>query len=973
MDSRPRSTPLCPVCAKPYNKARYQVDDHYDMRTYCPVCWTIFTRIDSLRRHVARQHSQHTLASMVQSINRSSAFYIAVDPLRWNPDIPFKENSQTQKLLQVVQELYAKSDCHTLPDKQALSCPATSDEACQRCLVVPASHLLDVPATPDGTDGVINSQPEVQSTTSPPAPGPFPLTICVPGQGEVKESVAKMLGANLMSLPEDWTDCPSDAAKYCDSSAVGLGWAVPAAISSLNFMTGDNLQFLDALGNPVDISDVVTRPEQSSSGGDLLEVAGNSLLLEVVGEPTIPVSGRKTVLVASTVPELTNNSSQNCQGDVSTVQKVVQEGPAQLQDKSEVELTLFPSPSTLDELRPFPSPKSKSDFQSSKRKRKPLRVTERKRTETSSAPTALTWGPRKSYIFQLVEIQVLSYHTPCVRPRMACFLLNELVGLYQLDILVDSRSVQVLLKMKPSLPSISKTLHQLIHKSLDHGMEHLKGVGFALLAQFLCQVLGVNSRQIKSCTALLKKNSGEFERMRSYSFLERELPKGEALRSLFHQVRKLNLRRQVTHSGLCRPKGLFGVSSAVESSTTSDRNKNPVDVGAEHSSSICTGAIPKSSDHAQSTATGMIETVSGEVTSLGKPEESSAVAVYVPTATKGSSDHAQSTAPGMIETESDEVTSLGKPEESSAVAAHITTTAKDALSTATGGVESEYVWDITKSCAISAKIGEEKVEPYSPSRPAIVSHTKINTLTEDMIEGQAKKVPRGANAILDAMARCPQPEMEPVIMFTHGSRPDFLEKDRDLDDFTLLLPNGFAGEIRPARRNWELLEDRQLSFPLYPGSTDGLLWPPIQWQDLSAEERTRRFLHFAQVMDMVWYGGRMSRSEHDLAARYYAFLLPGSIAPHRKGFSSQISEEEHFQSYVHLEARRRELFLRRTGRLETLSPLLLADDEATATWRRRSYLQLPKPLLEILDEVPLFRFSWKVPDRDGLKRETEFL
>lgn len=97
----------------------------------------LFTRLDSLRRHLTNQHDDHPLAKLSSQVNRTTGFYFATDPIRWNPEIKLRDDSK--QLVRVLEPLYLGKGI-SMPSKLNLCCPRTAAEAKDRGLTRDAIH-----------------------------------------------------------------------------------------------------------------------------------------------------------------------------------------------------------------------------------------------------------------------------------------------------------------------------------------------------------------------------------------------------------------------------------------------------------------------------------------------------------------------------------------------------------------------------------------------------------------------------------------------------------------------------------------------------------------------------------------------------------------------------------------------------------------------------------------------------------------
>ena len=112
-------------------------DQHFDMKVWCPICWELFTSSNTLQRHLPRKHPDHSLARRRDEIKLTTCFYLAHDPLRWNPSIGLDKN---QGIINIIKRLYAESSEHVFPDKILMKCPRNVQEAKTRGLVKSVEH-----------------------------------------------------------------------------------------------------------------------------------------------------------------------------------------------------------------------------------------------------------------------------------------------------------------------------------------------------------------------------------------------------------------------------------------------------------------------------------------------------------------------------------------------------------------------------------------------------------------------------------------------------------------------------------------------------------------------------------------------------------------------------------------------------------------------------------------------------------------
>lgn len=151
-----------------------------------------------------------------------------------------------------------------------------------------------------------------------------------------------------------------------------------------------------------------------------------------------------------------------------------------------------------------------------------------------SLPSAKEWGLKPSYLFQLVEYLWLPKSLGALRIRLLCSLNKEPQGIYQIE--VDARD-----SGQSGLP-MDQSTRQLMERSLRRQVK-LLGEDQPEVCHLLSGVTGVNPSQFRRLSLLTKETGKRLEALEYFSFLVRELPKGETLRELFLPVRLLQLGR----------------------------------------------------------------------------------------------------------------------------------------------------------------------------------------------------------------------------------------------------------------------------------------------------------------------------------------------------------------------------------------------------------------------------------------------
>ena len=184
------------------------------------------------------------------------------------------------------------------------------------------------------------------------------------------------------------------------------------------------------------------------------------------------------------------------------------------------------------------------------------------------------------------------------------------------------------------------------------------------------------------------------------------------------------------------------------------------------------------------------------------------------------------------------------------------------------------------------------------------------------------------------------------------------DRRRNPKGFQLLIPHGHYPLIRPARRDWRAVPGGHVRVPLFPGHDGGVIWPPIGWFSLTPDQRRDELLQLGQILDTAWYGLQECHNAIDIGERYYAFTLPYSVKPGDDDYTDQAYDQDRFQTVTRQQIRLHEVTARRLGLWQSLPLEMYADQAAQDSWDNQRMLQLPRPIREVLDQVPAYTFGW---------------
>lgn len=190
----PVTSHICPVCEVEVAGSRSSVlgDQHFDMRIRCPICWERFQKIGNLGRHLSRKHPDHPLTHLQDDIKTSTGFYLAYDPLRWNPSIKLDKN---HRVINLIKRLYADNEDYVFPDKRTMKCPRTIQEAKNRGLAKPVKHHREV-------DGALGKPIEDVADVKRATPEAITVKSCVtvPAASAVKTSKRRDFTPETLTL-----------------------------------------------------------------------------------------------------------------------------------------------------------------------------------------------------------------------------------------------------------------------------------------------------------------------------------------------------------------------------------------------------------------------------------------------------------------------------------------------------------------------------------------------------------------------------------------------------------------------------------------------------------------------------------------------------------------------------------------------------------------------------------------------------
>ena len=123
---------------------------------------------------------------------------------------------------------------------------------------------------------------------------------------------------------------------------------------------------------------------------------------------------------------------------------------------------------------------------------------------------------------------------------------------------------------------------------------------------------------------------------------------------------------------------------------------------------------------------------------------------------------------------------------------------------------------------------------------------------------------------------------------------------------------------------------------------------------MTADERLARHHQLAMMLEV---------DTITLLDQYNHFQLPGSTRMFIPTVA--VTTFEHEALLKRYADRLHEFLCREKGRWEMFSPIKMADEASQRSWYRDELLQLPQPILDSIQNVPLVPIPWGVQEYGG--------